>query len=153
MDGIGAPGKSKAVTRQALSVLVVDDNTPDVVLIRESLNENRLDHTITHCANGREALDILEKGQPHAYDVMILDLNMPKVGGLEVLAKLRKMPEMESLPVLVLTSSLAPDEQAQAMRLGADRFLRKPADLDRFLNDVGAAVRELTQSTRVLKGQ
>lgn len=149
MDGIDGLGELKAVTQQALSVLVVDDNAPDVVLIRESLNEHGLDYTITHCANGREALDILEKRQRDAYDVMILDLNMPKVGGLEVLAKVRKMPELESLPVLILTSSLAPDEQAQAMRLGANRFLRKPADLDQFLHDVGSAVRELTQETRV----
>lgn len=121
---------------------MVDDNTPDVLLISESLHEHCLDHTMTHCSDGEKALRALNANQSQAFDVMILDLNMPKLGGLEVLEKM-KDAEGSRPAVLVLTSSMVPGEQAQAMALGADRFLRKPSDLDEFLTLVGAAVREL----------
>jgi two-component system, response regulator len=129
--------------KETVNILVVDDNTPDVVLIEESLRERGLPHTVTHCSDGEQALRLLSTGNRHGFDVMILDLNMPKLGGLEVLKKMKSTPNLNNLPVLVLTSSLVPGEQEEAMRLGAARFLRKPSDLDQFLLHVGAAVGEL----------
>lgn len=131
-----------------MNILVVDDNAPDVVLIGESLRERGLTYRLTHCPDGEQALRVLNGNNPHSFDLMILDLNMPKLGGLEVLGKIRSTPRLRDLPVLVLTSSLVPGEQEEAMRLGADRFLRKPSDLDQFLLDVGAAVRDLVVEER-----
>lgn len=129
--------------KDSVNILVVDDNAPDVVLIAESLRERGLTYKLTHCPDGEQALRVLNGSNPTSFDVMILDLNMPKVGGFEVLGRMRSKPALRDLPVLVLTSSLVPSEQDEAMRLGADRFLRKPSDLDQFLLDVGAAVRDL----------
>lgn len=129
--------------KESMNILVVDDNPPDVVLIRESLRERGLTYKLTHCADGEQALGVLNRSNPHTFDIMILDLNMPKLGGLEVLGKIRSTSRLRELPVLVLTSSLVPGEQEEAMRLGAHRFLRKPSDLDQFLLVVGAAVRDL----------
>lgn len=125
-----------------LQILVVDDNTPDVVLIGESLQALGLEHTITHCSDGEKALCALSENRKEAFDAIILDLNMPKLSGMELLEKLQGA-EGPRAPILVLTSSMAPGEQAQALALGADRFLRKPSDLDEFLTAVGAAVREM----------
>jgi CheY-like chemotaxis protein len=107
-----------------------------------------LQHQITHYRDGEEALAELGKGDAseRRFDVVILDLNMPRIGGLDVLAQLRNDPAFQRIPFLILTSSLAPDEQREAKRLGADRYLKKPADLYQFLNDVGLAVREMLQS-------
>lgn len=129
--------------KETVNILVVDDNVPDVVLIEESLRERGLPHKLTHCSDGEQALRLLSAGNRHGFDVMILDLNMPKLGGLEVLKRIKSTPKLNNLPVLVLTSSLVPREQEEAMRLGAARFLRKPSDLDQFLLQVGAAVRDL----------
>jgi two-component system, chemotaxis family, response regulator Rcp1 len=131
-------------------VLVVDDNAPDVVLIGESLRERGVNHTLTHCFDGEQALKMLNGSLGVKFDVLILDLNMPKLGGLEVLAQIRSNRSLDSMPILVLTSSLVPGEQEQALKLGADKFLRKPSDLDEFLLDVGAAVQELVVAERAV---
>ena len=129
----------------AVRVLVIDDNAPDVMLIAESLRDQGLTFEITHLRDGEEALSKLteEPANFRLYDLIVLDLNMPRVSGLEVLSNFRAIPELSKIPVLVLTSSLAPDEQEAVRRLGADRYLNKPADLYEFLNAVGSIVKEL----------
>src|SRR5438270_6270776 len=108
-----------------IKILVIEDNTPDVVLIGEALDEHGVAHQITHFRDGEEALAHMRNSDPHkpAYQLVILDLNMPKIGGLDVLAAIRNSPAFKDVPFLVLTSSLAPDEQREAKRLGADRYL------------------------------
>ena len=132
--------------KRPFNILVVDDNAADVVLIGESLRQEQLPHALTHCLDGQQALELLTAADGHDFDIVILDLNMPKMGGLEVLAEVKSRPHLAGLPILVLTSSMMPGEQEEAMRLGAMRFMRKPNDLDGFLLHVGSAVRELVQS-------
>ncbi len=129
-----------------IRILVVEDNLPDVMLIGESLREQNIEFELTHYRDGEEALlKLHESRQP--FDLIILDLNMPRIGGLEVLERLRREKEFATVPVMVLTSSLAPEEQSDARRLGASRYLKKPADLYEFLSEVGIMVRELMQSS------
>jgi DNA-binding response OmpR family regulator len=131
---------------EAIRVLVIEDNAPDVMLIGESFREQDLAFEITHLRDGEEVLNRLKEegsGQP-SFHLIILDLNMPKLGGLEVLSSIRANREFATTPILVLTSSLVPNEPAEARRLGADRYMRKPSDLYEFLTQVGAVVRELT---------
>jgi CheY-like chemotaxis protein len=135
-------------------ILVIEDNTPDVLLVGESLREQDLAHEIVHYRDGEEALNGLNGKAPQEteFDLVILDLNMPKLGGLSLLPQLRQRPAFAEVPFLVLTSSFAPEEQREAKRLGADRYLKKPVDLYHFLNDVGRTVREMLGNRVVRDG-
>ena len=130
---------------EPVRVLVIDDNAPDVMLISESLRDQGMTFEITHLRDGEEAVSKLAKdpSEFHSYDLIVLDLNMPRVSGFEVLSRFRSAAQLSKVPILVLTSSLAPDEQEEVRRLGADRYLNKPADLYEFLSSVGSIVKEL----------
>ena len=126
-------------------IIVVEDSLPDVMLVEEALREQSIDYTITHFKDGVEALnaltnEVLSSAMPH---LLVVDLNMPRMGGLELLANLKQNEIFCSIPVAILTSSLQPEEKEEARRLGANRFIRKPVDLYEFLRDVGTALREV----------
>ena len=131
-------------------VVVIEDNAPDVVLIGEALSGSPVPFEIVHFGDGEEAIAGLSaavaSGNPP--DLIVLDLNMPKVSGLEVLQKIKQEPSLSSVPILVLTSSAAPDERAEAERLGVYRYLRKPFDLYEFLEQVGGSFRELIPAAK-----
>src|SRR5579875_1357537 len=130
-------------------VVVIEDNAPDVMLLEESLSGQNIRYEITHFRDGVEAISHLtdSHGVPTP-DVIVLDLNMPKVGGLEVLENIKKHEHLSSVPVAILTSSLAPEERERAQKLGANRFLRKPVDLYDYLTQVGDMVRELIPDSK-----
>lgn len=126
-----------------MRLVIVEDNPPDVLLVEECLRSLGIEHEITHFSDGHKALESLKNGslrklQPH---VVMLDLNVPKINGMEVLAQLKKDETLKHVPVIILTSSMAPDEQDTARRLGATLYVRKPVDLDDFLKEVGNALR------------
>jgi CheY-like chemotaxis protein len=126
-------------------IVVVEDSLPDVMLLGEALTEKEVPHELIHCRDGVEAVKKLnDLSKPESrLDLIVLDLNMPRMGGLELLANLRKMGMFSQVPVAILTSSLRPDEQATAQKLGADRFIRKPVDLYDYLEEVGGTLRDL----------
>lgn len=135
---------------EAIRILVVEDNAPDVMLIGEALRERGMAFDLVHMRDGEEALNRLENPLPgdNSFNLIILDLNMPRISGLEVLERLRAQPIFAVVPILVLTSSLAPEEQREASRLGADRYVKKPADLYEFLSQVGTVILELVPGRR-----
>ncbi len=139
---------------EAIRIFVVEDNAPDVMLIGEALREQEILFDIVHLRDGEEAILRLDNPDPGdgRFDLVILDLNMPRISGLEVLEKIRQTSAFAGVPILVLTSSLAPDEQREASRLGANRYLKKPADLYEFLAEVGNVVRELVPSRKLTGG-
>jgi CheY-like chemotaxis protein len=100
---------------------------------------------MTQMKDGDEAMKLLLENDGVKYDLMILDLNMPRVGGLELLSRVRALPSWRDTPILVLTSSLSPQERAQAAELGASDYVRKAPDLQQFLSSVGQAARRLLQ--------
>ncbi len=128
-----------------IRIAIVEDNTADVLLIREALKAHHISFEMTHFKDGAEAISMLCANQPNepGPDLILLDLNMPKIGGLEVLAAIRKHPELHMVPVIVLTSSPAPEEQQAARQLGVVHYLQKPVDLYEFIDQVGGAVRDL----------
>ena len=132
-------------TNHRARVVVVEDSLPDVMLLGEALKEQAVSHELIHYRDGVEAVtklnDPAELNIPP--DLIVLDLNMPKMGGLEVLANLKEMGTFEQVPVAILTSSLQPEEQAAAQKLGAARFIRKPVDLYDYLEEVGTTLRDL----------
>jgi CheY-like chemotaxis protein len=126
-------------------VLLADDNPSDVYLIREALREHGVDCELRVASDGKEALSIIS-GEADAntarISLIILDLNLPRHDGIEILQKLRESARLENVPVVVLTSSDSPRDRILAEQLGATRYLRKPSSLDEFLN-LGAVFKEL----------
>jgi len=132
----------------ALSILLVEDNPGDVYLIGEALRRQGLDFELLVAEDGARALRELEKvrqGQAKAPDLILLDLNVPKKNGLEVLRHIRADPACARTPVAILTSSDYPREKVEALDLGASCFIRKPTDLDDYMK-VGATLKELFAS-------
>jgi|SRR5579863_2978377 len=125
-------------------VLLADDNPSDVYLIREALREHDVACNLRVASDGRDALNIISGAASGAgaISLIILDLNLPRHDGIEILQRLRESPGMEHVPVVVLTSSDSPRDRLIANQLGATRYLRKPSSLDAFLS-LGAVFKEL----------
>lgn len=119
-----------------IRVLLVEDNPGDADLTRESLEESRLRLEIDVAVDGAQALDRLFRRPPYEAaeppDLVLLDLNLPKVGGREVLARLKQDPMLHAIPVVVLTSSDAEHDIVGSYELGANCYVTKPVGLDAF---------------------
>ena len=127
------------------TILLAEDNRGDVLLIREALQEHRIEHELFVVSDGAQAVDyidnICEGSGSHRPDLVLIDLNLPKVDGLQVLAHLRNHPLCGSTPVVIVTSSDAPRDRERAIRLGAARYFRKPSEFDEFMQ-LGAIVKD-----------
>ena len=125
-------------------VLVADDNPSDVYLIREALRAHGVDCMLRVASNGEDALGIIFGEAPGtgSINLIILDLNLPRHDGIEILQKLRQSAWLEHIPVVVLTSSDSPRDRLMANELGATRYLHKPSSLEEFLG-LGAIFKEL----------
>jgi CheY-like chemotaxis protein len=132
--------------RKMAEVLLADDNPSDVYLIREALREHSVDCVLRVASDGKDALGIIAGETPGAgagsISLIILDLNLPRHDGIEILQRLRDSAWLEHVPVVVLTSSDSPRDRLMANQLGATRYLRKPSSLDEFLG-LGAIFKEL----------
>jgi CheY-like chemotaxis protein len=125
-------------------ILLAEDNPADVYLIREALREHSVRCRLRVVSDGQEVLRIFagEAGADKPVDLVILDLNLPRHDGIEILQRLRESPRFSHVPVVVLTSSDSPRDRQMATGLGATRFLRKPSSLEQFLA-VGLIFRDL----------
>ena len=126
-------------------VLLADDNPSDVYLIREALREHAVDCNLRVAGDGRDAMDIISGENADvnvgSLSLIILDLNLPRHDGIEILQRLRESGNL-NIPVVVLTSSDSPRDRLLATELGAARYLRKPSNLNEFL-ELGAIFKEL----------
>jgi len=127
-------------------ILLVEDNPDDEELTRLALTKSNIANDIVVAHDGVEALDFLFATGAHAGrdtgtmpSVMLLDLKLPKVGGIEVLQRLRADERARLLPVVVLTSSREEQDIVASYRLGANSYIRKPVDFEQFIE----AVRQL----------
>jgi DNA-binding response OmpR family regulator len=134
-----------ASSRQA-QIFIVEDNDPDVFLVEEALRSQGVPARLQRCQNGEEAIQVLSQIEdgylPH---VIIIDLNLPKVTGLDILKHVRGMKRFDSVPVLILTSSQSKTDRALAKQLGADAYIPKPPTLPEFLSAVGSGIRALLE--------
>ena len=125
------------MTLSAIEVLLVEDDPGDVELTQESLIESKLKINLTVVNDGVEALDYLRKQNGYANaarpDLILLDLNMPKMDGREVLSKLKENDSLQSIPVVVLTTSDAEEDILKSYGLGCNCYVAKPVGLDQFL--------------------
>jgi CheY-like chemotaxis protein len=123
-------------------ILLAEDNNGDVFLIQQALQEHHIDHALHVVRDGGEALDfVLRMGTPDVPcpDLILLDLNLPKVEGTQVLGAIRKRPECSDTPVIVVTSSDAPMDKERVAKLGITSYFKKPFDLDEYMQ-LGATV-------------
>lgn len=129
-------------------IVLIEDNPGDVYLVRLALREAGLSADLLVLQDGAQAMALAGREAPYADvpvpDLILLDLNLPKRGGLEVLAALRSHSVYASVPVVVFSSSCSPAEQARVQELGAARFLAKPPDLDQFLA-MGAVLKAMLE--------
>ena len=123
-------------TGRPVEILLVEDNAGDAELVREALAEGGIPNTINVVWDGIEALAYLRGEAPHGGavkpDFMLLDLKLPKKAGLEVLAEMKADEVLRHIPVIVLSSSDAPEDVQRAYDLQASCYLTKPAELDEF---------------------
>jgi CheY-like chemotaxis protein len=130
-------------------ILLAEDNPADVYLIREALHEHGVECTIRVASDGKEVLSIIsDESAPDDTEpigLIILDLNLPRHDGIEILERMRAMARLAHVPVVVLTSSDSPQDRLVATHLGARRYLRKPSSLEQFLA-LGATFKELLES-------
>jgi CheY-like chemotaxis protein len=133
-----------------LKILLAEDNLADVMLVRKALEEHNIPYDLHVVRDGEQALTfIATMGQPDGPacpDVVLLDVNLPKIEGAEILSEFRKHPLCAETPVIVITSSDAYRDRDQMAQLGIAYYFKKPFDLDEFLK-LGAIVREVAGRT------
>jgi CheY-like chemotaxis protein len=114
-----------------LFVLLVEDNLGDATLMSILLEESTCPLELVHVHNGEEALDFIRERKPEDRpDLILLDLKMPRMDGLDFLRERRKDKTISSIPTIVLTGSDARSDKETAMELGADMYIMKPANID-----------------------
>ncbi len=124
-------------------ILLVEDNTDDVLLTLRALQRANILNEVVVARDGTEALDYLtSEGQYAGRDsqdfpvVVLLDLKMPRMGGLECLEKIRKVKNLKHLPVVILTSSNEDRDICESYNLGANSYIQKPVDFDQFVQAI-----------------
>jgi CheY-like chemotaxis protein len=119
------------VNENSQPILLVEDNPDDVELTRDALREHHVANPLVVASDGAEALEFLATADPLPR-VVLLDLKLPKVDGLEVLRQMRENPRTRSLPVVVLTTSREDRDLLRSYELGANSYVRKPVDFLEF---------------------
>jgi len=115
----------------------VEDNPGDIRLMREALREGKIANRVHEVRDGVEAMDFLHRREPFADaprpDLILLDLNLPRKDGREVLAEIKADSDLRRIPVVVLTTSQAEEDVLRAYNLHANCYMTKPVDLGQFL--------------------
>jgi CheY-like chemotaxis protein len=120
-----------------IHILLVEDNEGDIVLAKEALKEARIKNKITVVTDGEQALQYLfrENGYHNAShpDLILLDVNLPKVNGMEVLEKIKSDPTLKIIPVVMLTTSTSEKDVMHAYKNYVNCYINKPIDLEEFI--------------------
>ena len=135
-----APSDRMPADAASRAILLVEDNADDIELTRIAFREAKIANQLTVVQDGAEALDYLFARGAHAQrdphdlpSIVLLDLNLPKVDGREVLQAIRDNPVTRSLPVVVMTTSAEPFDVEASYALGVNSYIQKPVDFERFV--------------------
>lgn len=122
---------------QPIEVLLVEDDPGDELITREAFEDNKIGNNLHVVHDGLEALDFLYQRGEYADkprpDLILLDLNLPKYDGRQVLEKIKSDPELRTIPVVVLTTSSAEEDILRSYKLFANAYVTKPVDLEQFM--------------------
>jgi len=139
-----------------IEVLLVEDDPGDTLMIKEAFEDNKVRNRLTCVADGVEALEYLRRegqhGDAQRPDLVLLDLNLPRKDGREVLAEIKGDDELSTIPVVVLTTSAAEEDVLRSYELHANAYVTKPVDFERFI-DVVRQIDEFFVTVVKLPGQ
>ena len=125
---------------QPIEVLLVEDDPGDVLLIREAFDFNKVHNNLNVVSDGEQALDYLRGTGDYSDrirpDLVLLDLNLPRKDGREVLAEVKTDPDLRTIPIVVLTTSEAEEDVLKSYQLHANAYVTKPVDFERFVSIV-----------------
>ncbi|MDO8184175.1 response regulator [Conexibacter sp. JD483] len=125
---------------EPIDVLLVEDDPGDTLMIREAFEDNKVQNTLACVTDGVEAMQYLRREGRYADaprpDLVLLDLNLPKMDGRDVLKQIKGDDELATIPVVVLTTSQAEEDVLRSYRLHANAYVTKPVDFDRFIEVV-----------------
>ncbi len=129
--------RSQCEHSKAINILLVEDNPGDIRLTQEVLNEGKICNNLFITTDGQAAMDFLNKTGDHkdavTPDVVLLDLNLPKKDGKQVLSEIKVDPNLKSIPVVVLTTSAAEQDILNTYSNHANAYITKPIDLTQFI--------------------
>lgn len=132
-------------------LLLVEDNSADADLVEEALAEAQLKCDLSIVRDGMQAIEFIESLDADVSrpvpDLVLLDLNLPKIRGEDVLNRLRSSPKCRAAKVLVISSSNEPTDREFSMKMGANEYFRKPSNLQQYM-ELGPIVRALLEGTR-----
>ena len=125
---------------EPIDILLVEDNPGDARLAAEALKDSKINNTLHTVVDGEEALKFLHKSEKYkdaiTPDLILLDLNLPKIDGREVLDEIKKDENLRLIPVVILTTSRAEEDIIKSYKLHANCYISKPLDLDQFMKVV-----------------
>lgn len=131
-------------TGQPVEILLVEDNPGDVRLVVEALRDNKVQNKLRVAKDGMEAIAMLRREDKYADaprpDLILLDWNMPKKGGPEVLGEIKEDPKLKHIPVVILTSSNMREDIIKAYNLHANCYVIKPIDLEQFITVIRSII-------------
>jgi len=132
----GLPDLAPLMNERAIHILLVEDNAGDARLVVEAFRQTSARCHFSHVVNGVEAVEFLRCSGAHTQakrpDLILLDLNLPRKDGREVLAEIKSDATLRRIPVIILTTSQADDDILRAYDLNANCYVTKPADFDQF---------------------
>jgi CheY-like chemotaxis protein len=128
-----------------IRILLVEDSRADIVMVREALKAHKITHELHVAVNGEEALAFIARmgkpGEPPYPDILLLDLNLPRADGLDVLREFRRRPACATTPVIVMSSSNAPRDREAAGALDVTCYFTKPMSYEAFIQ-LGQLIKE-----------
>jgi len=120
-----------------IRILLAEDNRADILMVREALSAHQIPHQLDVMVNGEDALAFIARmgkpGEPPCPDILLLDLNLPRTDGLDVLREFRRHPECVATPVIVMSSSNAPRDREAAGALDVASYFTKPMSYEKFI--------------------
>jgi CheY-like chemotaxis protein len=123
-----------------IEVLLIEDDPGDILITREAFEHNKIHNSLRVARDGEEGLEYLYQRGAHRAaqrpDLILLDLNLPKYDGRQLLEKIKSDPDLCHIPVVVLTTSSAEEDVLRSYKLHANAYVTKPVDLDQFMNVV-----------------